>query len=124
MFLLFCRAYLHLLRADGYLIRSKFPALREWVHNTPRRTPLPGADATEAVCHAVDLAAVWYWKQVLCLQRSAATACLLRQCGVAARLVIGAQIIPLRAHAWVEVEGRIVNDKPYIAELYTVLDRC
>jgi hypothetical protein len=39
-------------------------------------------------------------------------------------MVIGAQLMPFRAHAWVEVDGRVVNDKPYAAEVYTVLDRC
>jgi len=61
---------------------------------------------------------------VLFLQRSAATACLLKKYGVAAQLVIGTQPLPFKAHAWVEVEGTVVNDKPYIREMYAVLDRC
>jgi hypothetical protein len=61
---------------------------------------------------------------VLCLQRSAATACLLRRYCVEAHMVIGAQQMPFKAHAWVEVGGRVVNDKPYVAEMYSVLDRC
>ena len=72
----------------------------------------------------MDMACIWYWKQALCLQRSAATACLLKSYGVPAQMVIGAQLMPFRAHAWVEVDGRVVNDKPYAAEVYTVLDRC
>jgi hypothetical protein len=39
-------------------------------------------------------------------------------------MVIGAQQLPFKAHAWVEVDGRVVNDKPYVPEMYTVLDRC
>ena len=70
------------------------------------------------------MACIWYWKQVLCLQRSAATACLLKHHGVAAQMVIGAQQMPFKAHAWVEVGGRVVNDKPYTPEMYSVLDRC
>jgi hypothetical protein len=58
------------------------------------------------------------------LQRSAATACLLRRYCVEAHMVIGAQQMPFKAHAWVEVGGRVVNDKPYVAEMYSVLDRC
>jgi hypothetical protein len=82
------------------------------------------AVSPEAICRAVDLATIWYWKQVPCLQRSAAATCLLRESGVPAELLIGAQSLPFRAHAWVEVNGRVVNDKPYIAELYAVVDRC
>ena len=62
--------------------------------------------------------------EVLCLQRSAATACLLKGRGIHAEKVIGAQQMPFKAHAWVEVDGRVVNDKPYTPEMYAVLDRC
>ena len=72
----------------------------------------------------MDLALIWYWKKVLCLQRSAAATCLLRRYGVQAHLVMGAQQMPFRAHAWVEVDGRVVNDKPYTPEMFAVIDRC
>jgi hypothetical protein len=65
-----------------------------------------------------------YFKQVQCLQRSAATVCVLRQLGVPAELVIGAQPLPFRAHAWVEVRGVVINDKVSATENYAVLDRC
>lgn len=124
MFLLVCKAYLLFDTTQDYLDRRNFPALYEWVRRIPvSRKPAPEG-AAEAVCRAVDLAAVWYRKQVLCLQRSAAMACLLRQCGLAAELVIGAQPLPFRAHAWVEVAGRVIGDKPYMGEIYLVLDRC
>jgi hypothetical protein len=48
----------------------------------------------------------------------------LKQYGVAAQMMIGAQQMPLKAHAWVEVDGRVVNDKPYIREMYAILERC
>jgi len=60
----------------------------------------------------------------LCLQRSAAAVCLLKSYGVRALMVIGAQQMPFKTHAWVEVDGHIVNDNPYISEIYAVLDRC
>jgi hypothetical protein len=39
-------------------------------------------------------------------------------------MVIGVQGAPFRAHAWVELEGRVVNDKPYMRDIYSVLDQC
>jgi hypothetical protein len=39
-------------------------------------------------------------------------------------LVIGTQLIPFQSHAWVEMEGAIVNDKPYLLDIYQVLERC
>ena len=124
MSLLVLQAYLRLIQFDLYLARGDFQALYDKVRNCPvnRATALP--DAVKRICPAVDMACIWYWKEVLCLQRSAATACLLRRYGVGAEFVIGAQQMPFKAHAWVEVDGRVVNDKPYTPEMYAVLDRC
>jgi hypothetical protein len=76
------------------------------------------------ICDSVNLASVWYPKQVLCLQRSAVTTCLLRSCGVSARMVLGAQKLPFKAHAWVEVAGRPVNEMRDVQSVYQVWEHC
>ena len=76
------------------------------------------------LCRAMDLACVLYPHRVLCLQRSAATTVLLRRNGIPADLVVGVKHIPFRSHAWVEVDGVIVNDKPYLKYIYQELERC
>lgn len=124
MSFLILKAYLKLVHFDLYLTRSNFAALYDKVRNYPVRAGTPKSDAVERINRAVDMACIWYWKEALCLQRSAATACLLRTYGVPAQMVIGAQQIPFTAHAWVEVDGRVVNDKPYTPEMYAALDRC
>jgi hypothetical protein len=124
MSVLVFKAYWKLIYFELYLARGNFSALYENVRNYPLRKRAPRPAAVEEICSAVDMACIWYWKEALCLQRSAATACLLREHGVHAQLVIGAQQMPFKAHAWVEVGGRVVNDKPYTPEIYAVLDRC
>jgi len=124
MSFLVLKAYLKLIHFDLYLARGNFAALYDKVRNYPTGSQAPAADTVEQICFAVDMACIWYWKEALCLQRSAATACLLKKYGVPAQLVIGAQQMPFKAHAWVEVGGRVVNDKPYTPEMYAVLDRC
>ncbi len=124
MSVLVLKAYGKLIYFDLYLARGNFAALYEKLRNYPLRRETPNSPSIEEICSAIDMACIWYWKEALCLQRSAATACLLRQYGVSAQLVIGAQQMPFKAHAWVEVEGRVVNDKPYMHEMYAVLDRC
>jgi hypothetical protein len=124
MSFLMLRAYLRLIYFDVYLARGNFAALYERVRSYPVGKKVQAADAIERICLAVDMACIWYWKEVLCLQRSAATACLLKRYSVPALMVIGAQQMPFKAHAWVEVGGRVVNDKPYVSEMYAVLDRC
>lgn len=66
----------------------------------------------QAICDAVLLATCLYWKPVLCLQRAVCTARLLRKHGVNARLMIGYRPAPFFAHAWVEVDGRVVYGSP------------
>ena len=124
MSLLVLQAYLRLLHFHLYLVRGDFSALYGRVRKSKVNNEAPIAGGVERICAAVDMACIWYPKEVLCLQRSAATACLLKRYGIPAQMVIGAQQMPFRAHAWVEVDGRVVNDKPYTLEMYAVLDRC
>ena len=124
MSFLVLRAYLKLIQFDLYLTRGNFAALYSKVRGYPLGLQMQQPDAADKICSAVDMACIWYWKEAPCLQRSAAAACLLKRYGVPAQMVIGAQQMPFKAHAWVEVNGRVVNDKPYTPELYSVLDRC
>src|SRR5882762_6459976 len=124
MSFLVLKAYLLLIRFDLYLAPGNFTALYDRVRNYPTGKKMASADVIETICSAMDMACIWYWKEALCLQRSAATACLLKHYGISAQMVIGAQQMPFKAHAWVEVDGRVVNDKPYMPEMYAVLDRC
>lgn len=118
------KAYGRLIQFDLYLARGNFEDLYKKVRRYPVSDKTPAADTVERICYAIDIACIWYWKEALCLQRSAATACLLKQYGVPAQMIIGVQQIPFKAHAWVEVDSRVVNDKPYMSEMYAVLDRC
>jgi hypothetical protein len=117
-------AYLELVRFGFCLAGGRFRPLRERVRKCSVAKGEASSEQTERVCSAIDLACIWYWKEVLCLQRSAATVCLLRRYGAKANLIIGVQPMPFKAHAWAEVDDRVVNDKPYVREMYTVLDVC
>jgi Transglutaminase-like superfamily len=99
--------------------------LRSVVRNQRVTTVSLGHQGSSAeLCRAMDFACVFYFKVVLCLQRSAATALLLRRHGRDAEMVIGAQLTPFKSHAWVEIDAVVVNDRPYMLEIYRVLDRC
>jgi len=124
MSFLFLKAYWNLMLFDVYLARGNFADFYRRVRKCPIGSKTPSADAVERICSAVNMACIWYRKEVLCLQRSAATTCLLRRHGVAAQMVIGAQQLPFKSHAWVEIGGLVVNDRPYTPEMYSVLDRC
>lgn len=84
-----------------------------------RRRFQPEAEAL--VCDAVSLASCFSIKPVLCLQRSVVAARMLRRRGIGARLVIGYRPSPFFSHAWVEVDGRVVNDLAGYKERLKVL---
>lgn len=124
MTLLTLRAYLLLFSFEFVISRRNFASLYTKVRTRTIRPLAFQPDICALVCGAIDRACVFYFKEVQCLQRSAATVCLLRDFGVPGNLVIGAQHLPFRAHAWVEVDGKVVNDKADVASNYAVLDRC
>ena len=119
------RSYVLVVKVDLLMRFRSLRAIHSLVRNqrvTPRSSDR--RPAVEVIYRAVDLACVFYVKPVLCLQRSAATTVLLRRCGWDARLCLGAQVAPFKSHAWVELDGKVVNDKPYVQKIYTVLERC
>jgi len=120
-----CQAYWELLRLEYFVLRKNFGGIHKRVRTARLQNRCPDVAITEdQLCHAIDVAAALYFKNVLCLQRSAAAARLLKKHGFPAEMVIGVQQLPFLAHAWVEVAGRVVNDKPYMSEIYSVLARC
>ena len=124
MIFLLCRTYVELIRQEFALLKRDFASMHESVRScrvsAGRRSSLTQAD----ILRAIDLAAVFYFKEVKCLQRSVVTARLLRWRGFPAEMVIGVQHVPFYAHAWVEMEGAVVNDKPYVSQMYAVIERC
>ncbi len=124
-FQLFLSAYILLIRSTVLTRSGAFPKVHAMV--TRQKIVCRGICprvSMNLICHAIDLASALYPFHVHCLQRSAATTVLLRRCGWKAELVIGAQILPFKSHAWVEVDGQVINDKPYMHEIYRVLERC
>ncbi len=116
------RAYLLLLSFETAIVRGQFNTVYRRVRECRVGTPPKSFGPSDASV-AINTACVLYFKQVECLQRSAALVCLLRRFGTPAELVIGAQQLPFRAHAWVEINGIVVNDSPSSVQLYGVLDR-
>lgn len=121
----FLLAYASLLGMDVMLRLSGFDRFHQLIRRWPRWTRA-NVDVTAAarIRAAVDQAANFYPKRAWCLQRSAATTCLLRLRGLPAHLVIGVRRMPFAAHAWVELEGRIVNDDPRVCRAFDVIERC
>jgi Transglutaminase-like superfamily len=118
-------SWLLLLYFDWIMHWHKFSELHRIVEEEPIR-PTTSVRLTpyEDLSRAMDYACVLYFRRVLCLQRSSATAVLLRRHGWNAEMVIGAQMLPFKSHAWCEINGIVVNDKSYMHDIYEILERC
>ncbi len=97
--------------------------MRRFIEQTKTAQEEPPSGSVEQVCEAVNQAIVFYPRRVLCLQRAVVTTALLRSMGVAAQLVVGAQGVPFKAHAWTEVNGSPVNEYRDVRKLYQEMDR-
>jgi hypothetical protein len=115
------RALWQLARYDLVNVRFGFRRMHRQLasQHVKKRNLLP--ETQKLVLDAVCLAGCFYYKPVLCLQRSVVAARLLRKAGVQARLVIGYRAAPFFSHAWVEVDGRVVNDSQAYKERLQVL---
>lgn len=118
----FIESWLLLLYCDCLMHLRGFQNLHNRVRGQEVLSTLEQPESTY-LSRAADLASVFYFKRVKCLQRSAATVLLLRRYGWNAELVIGVKLIPFQSHAWVEIGGAVVNDRPYIKDIFPVLAR-
>jgi hypothetical protein len=118
------KAFLLLLAFDVLGYGRSFSRMHKLVEAWKASPHVPTPETVELVCQAVNRARVWYPKRVLCLQASAVTTCLLRSYGVPSTMVIGSQVLPFKAHAWTEVNGRAVNERSDVQTLYLIWDRC
>jgi len=122
--MLFLRAWFTLFTYDVLSTFCRFETIYSMVKSWPVANAPSGQDTIDRVCVAVNYACIWYPKQALCLQRSFVTTYLLRKRGIAAHMVLGAQKLPFKAHAWVEVNEQAINERSNVQATYAVWDRC
>jgi hypothetical protein len=115
------RAFWEMARYDVVAKLSGFGGVRRRMR--PARARADGIENVAAVCEAVGVMSSFYWKPLLCLQRSVVTARMLRSQGIQADVVIGFRANPFFSHAWVEVGGRVVNDSAAYQNKLQPLDR-
>ena len=122
--ILVLQAFAGLVAHDLFMARHRFSSLHERVRRFPLRATGPRTNSLDALASTLDIACCVYPRRVLCLQRSAVLVKILRQNGIPAHMMIGAQKLPFRAHAWVEVNGEIIRDRLASRENFFVLEVC
>lgn len=108
-------------RAGRLLGFARMQALLRRLPRPSRRRDLATARTLAAT---VNRAAELQPGRAKCLERSAAALVLLRLLGWPVEMVIGVQPLPFVAHAWVELGGRVLNDRQAVRNTYLALERC
>lgn len=108
-------AWWHAIRTGGRQLTSPVPRLR-------RPSP-PEEQWLLSRVRLVRLAARYPVPWARCLQQSLALQKWLAQDGVETRLCLGVRKEgrSLKAHAWLEYQGRVLNDVPWVASYYRPL---
>jgi hypothetical protein len=117
------KALLGLLVFDLLRFANNFPKIHNFVRMWPVASGNVPPEIGAQLCAAVNYACVWYPKRIRCLQRSFVTTCLARTCGLRATMVLAAQALPFKAHAWTEIDGIPVNERRTVRK-FLVWERC
>jgi hypothetical protein len=121
---LLIRCFTLLVAHDWLMARSNLESLVEQTRDFPVSDARGALRAEEDAVRALGLASSLYFKPVRCLQRSAVLVRLLRRQGISALMVIGVRKVPFLAHAWVEVNGKVIDGGFANQETYLVLEEC
>ena len=110
-----------LLRLRGF--RSTVRWLTHRFSDVQRRDNVR-VDDMEGVCETVDRVGLWYPGRMDCLPRSLVAFALLRAEGFPVDLCLGVTSVPsFESHIWLECDGWVLNDYPYVKEQYIVMWR-
>ena len=101
-----------------------FSRLQQRIANTaPRAVPVAPIDAVRTCVVSVNRVKCYSWFKGNCLSQSLALAWLLHRRGIRPELRLGARLTgtTFDAHAWVEFDGRVLNDTPDVGARYPPL---
>jgi len=85
--------------------------LARWIAGPARPAPEAPRRQISETARRIAIAAAFYPGRAQCLEQSLALFLLLRRRGIPAELRLGVQPFPFVAHAWVEHEGRPINEQ-------------
>jgi hypothetical protein len=104
------------------VLTLRFRGFGTMLFQLKRQTPAPSVGLpVEVVLRVLEFAAVFLPLRLSSLERSVATAAMLRRYGWPSQLVLGVQVFPSEDYAWVEIDECPVNDTPDVREIYKII---
>lgn len=126
---LIMRAWFRLLMIDCRLKFTRFESVQKWIvkaaklevnHKSGSASSVPWI--IDEASRVVQIASKFYYRvRRDCLPAGMLAFYLMRRRGLPAELCIGVRKFPFKAHAWVELEGRIVFTTPADIAKYKVI---
>ncbi len=101
-----------------------FQRIQHWLIESPAHTnridPQTAIDAAHRTAVVVAVASKYSVGTPNCLSRSLTAAALLARMGITSEIQLGVKRTPAGPifHAWVEVDGQVINDDPEVASEY------
>jgi Transglutaminase-like superfamily len=120
---LLLRVLWEIVRYDAVNRVKGFAGVRRGMRPEPAGVAPAERVEPSSICRAIACMSSFYWKPLLCFQRSVVMARVMRAYGTQADVVIGYRANPFLSHAWVEIGGRVVDDSPAYQTKMQVLDR-
>ncbi|GAB3407595.1 hypothetical protein GCM10027569_19670 [Flindersiella endophytica] len=116
------QAYTALMKGKRLLAAGGWPAMVEALPPKPDGPAALDFANVRSVADACARAARRLPVGTACLERSYATCTLLRRQGVPSLFCVGvSRFPPMRFHAWVEVDGQVLNEAQPIHEIYRTI---
>lgn len=116
------KTFVQLAKVHRSLKRQGIKGVLGMIDALPKKNLIiPTQTQIQELANLVDAASMLYPKKTYCLAWAATFVILARKKNWDSQLVIGVQAHPFYAHAWAQIEGKVIHDDPRIAQVLSLI---
>ncbi len=116
------KTFVQLAKVHRLLKRHGIKGVLDAINTTPKTDLIIPMDIQiQELANLVDAASMIYPKKTYCLAWAATFVMLARKNKWDSQLVIGVQAHPFYAHAWAQIDGKVIHDDPVIAKVLSFI---
>lgn len=116
------KTFIQLAKVHRALKRQGIKGVLDAIDATPKTNlTIPTESQIQELSNLVDAASMLYPKKTFCLAWAATFVILARKNKWNSQLVIGVQACPFYAHAWAQIDGKVIHDDPIIAQVLSLI---
>jgi Transglutaminase-like superfamily/Coenzyme PQQ synthesis protein D (PqqD) len=115
-------AYAMLILTDLGLNALGFQGMwRRFTKSRRKPSSVANSDAVTDLTAIALSAFKWYRPGIACMHRAFAAYWFLRRHGIPAELCLGVKTCPFSSHAWVEFQGRVLDDSSHVKDRFRII---